>query len=704
MQSLPRFRLPGLRGDDRAVLKAVHGSQAVIGFTAGGDILGANANFLATVGYTAAELRGRHHSLFVDPAERSSPAYQAFWTALAAGQVIRSDFRRVAKGGREIWLHGSYNPVRTRTGRVARVVTFATDVTEQVLQRADAAGQVAAIGKSNAVVEFALDGTILTANDTFLHALGYSLPEVVGRPHAIFIEPAMRESAEYRAFWAALSQGAFQSGQFKRIRKDGRPVWIEATYNPILDAAGRVFKVVKFATDVTAARLRNADVSAQVAAINRSQGSVEFDLDGTIRTANTLFLDALGYTLDEVKGRRHAMFLEPGEAESADYRAFWAGLNQGQFQAGQYRRFGKAGRVVWIQATYNPVLDLDGKPFKVVKFASDVTEAVRQRDRLSLLSLVADGTDNSVVITSPDGLIEYVNPGFTRLTGFSMAEAIGKTPGSLLQGPGTDPNTVAAIRENLRKRNPFYEEILNYSKTREPYWISLSINPILRADGTLERFISVQTNITQVKMDSGSRIDAIERSNVVLEWDDRNRLVRLNKAAMDGLGVATLDAAQRLPSLAYDALFPPGQQEALRRGETLTRDMAVMGTTAAPLFLAATVQPLRHIHGALRRTVLYAIDVSAKREAVRQTEQIMSTVLDQINEIARTISGVSGQTNLLALNATIEAARAGDAGRGFAIVASEVKALAQRSSGLSTEIAGLVRDTQKQIEQLASTI
>lgn len=699
-------RLPGFRnrGDGRAVLDAVHRSQAIIEFTPRGEILTANANFLETVGYTLAEIRGQHHGLFVDPAERSSPAYQAFWTRLAAGEAIQSEFRRLAKGGREIWLRGSYNPVRTRTGRVRKVVKFATDVTELSLRQADAAGQVAAIGKSNAVVEFALDGTILTANAAFLTALGYELHEIVGRRHAMFVEASERGGDAYRAFWAALNQGSFQAGQFKRVRKDGRPVWIEATYNPILDRAGRVFKVVKFATDVTAARIRNADVSGQVDAINRSQAIIEFALDGTILTANALFLDAVGYHIDEIRGRHHAMFLAPGEAETAEYRAFWARLNEGTFHTGQYRRLGKAGRVVWIQATYNPVLDLDGRPFKVVKFASDITEAIRQRDRFSLLSLVADGTDNSVVITTPKGLIEYVNPGFTRLTGYAFDDALGKTPGSLLQGPGTDPATVAAIRENLRKQEPFYEEILDYSNAKEPYWISLSINPIFGKDGALERFISVQTNITQVKMDSGSRIDAIERSNLVLEWDERNRLVRLNQAAMDALGTTSLDAAQRLPGLGYDALFAPGEQDLLRRGQTLTRDMTLAGGAGSPLFLTATVQPLRHVNGSLRRTVLYAIDVSAKRQAVRQTEQIMTTVLDQINEIARTISGVSGQTNLLALNATIEAARAGDAGRGFAIVASEVKALAQRSSGLSTEIAGLVRETQQRIEHLAATI
>jgi methyl-accepting chemotaxis protein len=188
-----------------------------------------------------------------------------------------------------------------------------------------------------------------------------------------------RDSAAYREFWAALNRGEYQAKEYKRIGKGGREVWILASYNPILDERGKPFGVVKFATDITAQKLKTADSAGQLAAIGKSQAVIEFNLDGTIVDANDNFLHALGYTLAEIKGRHHSMFVEPSERDSGAYREFWARLNRGEYQTGEYKRIGKGGREVYIQASYNPILDLNGKPFKVVKYASDVTRQVLVR-------------------------------------------------------------------------------------------------------------------------------------------------------------------------------------------------------------------------------------------------------------------------------------------------------------------------------------
>ncbi len=218
---------------------------------------------------------------------------------------------------------------------------------------ADLEGQVAAIGKAQAVIEFELDGTIRKANDNFLKAMGYSLAEVRGQHHSMFLSEADRDSPGYRAFWAKLARGEFDGGEYRRITKDGREVWLQATYNPIFDSGGKAFKVVKYATDVTASRERRANAEGQLAAIDKAQAVIEFDLDGTIRTANENFLSALGYSLAEVRGQHHRMFVEPAFRESGDYGAFWAKLARGEYDAGQYKRIGKGGREVWIQASYN---------------------------------------------------------------------------------------------------------------------------------------------------------------------------------------------------------------------------------------------------------------------------------------------------------------------------------------------------------------
>ncbi len=249
----------------------------------------------------------------------------------------------------------------------------------------DLKGQAAAIGKSQAIVEFALDGTIIAANQNFLNVVGYTLEEIRGQHHRMFVEPGERERPEYRHFWEQLRAGEFNSGQFKRLRKGGGSVWLQATYNPILDAAGKAFKIVKYCTDVTEQKERSADSEGQLNAINKSQAVIEFNLDGTIRVANENFLKVMGYTIEEIRGKHHRMFADPAFAQSAEYREFWAKLGSGRYDAGQYRRIAKGGREVWLQASYNPIFDAGGAPVKIVKYATDVTDQRLLTDRLSRL-------------------------------------------------------------------------------------------------------------------------------------------------------------------------------------------------------------------------------------------------------------------------------------------------------------------------------
>src|SRR5258705_280381 len=236
-----------------------------------------------------------------------------------------------------------------------------------------ALAQVEAISKSQAVIEFNLDGTIATANENFLKTLGYSLSEIQGKHHSMFVEPAMRDSAAYREFWASLNRGQYQAGEYKRIGKGGKEVWIQASYNPMLDRNGKVYRVIKFATDITAEKLGSMEDAGMIAAIGRAQAVIAFNLDGTVVTANENFLKTLGYSLGEIQGKHHSMFVEPAMRDSAAYREFWASLNRGEYQAAEYKRIGKGGKEIWIQASYNPILDLNGQPFKVVKYATDAT-------------------------------------------------------------------------------------------------------------------------------------------------------------------------------------------------------------------------------------------------------------------------------------------------------------------------------------------
>ena len=364
---------------DKALVAAISRSQAVIEFALDGTILTANDNFLKTLGYALGEIQGKHHSMFVDPSERDRAAYRDFWAALRRGEYQAAEYKRIGKGGKEVWIQATYNPVLDGSGKPVKVVKFATDITARKIKTMEDAGQIAAIGRAQAVIAFEMNGTIVTANENFLKALGYTLAEIQGKHHSMFVDSKERDSAAYREFWARLNRGENQSAEYKRIGKGGREVWILASYNPVLDEKGKPFRVVKFATDVTSQKLSTADLAGQIAAIGKSQAVIEFNMDGTIIGANQNFLKTLGYSLDEIRGRHHSMFVDPSERDGAGYREFWAALNRGEYQAAEYKRIGKGGKDVWIQASYNPILDLNGKPFKVVKYATDTTAQVLVR-------------------------------------------------------------------------------------------------------------------------------------------------------------------------------------------------------------------------------------------------------------------------------------------------------------------------------------
>ncbi|MDF1750522.1 MAG: PAS domain-containing methyl-accepting chemotaxis protein [Alphaproteobacteria bacterium] len=252
----------------------------------------------------------------------------------------------------------------------------------------DAASILAALNKSQAIIQFKPDGTILTANDLFLKVMGYSLDQIQGKHHSMFAESGAQNTDAYRNFWNSLRQGNHQSALYRRYANGGREVWLQASYNPIVNSKGEVERVIKFATDVTEETLRVANYEGQVTAISKSQAVIEFEPDGTIITANKNFLNALGYDLSEIQGRHHSMFIKKGEADLPEYKRFWEALRKGEFQAAEYLRIGKGGREVWIQASYNPILDPNGQVFKVVKFATDRTERVvarREGERVGAL-------------------------------------------------------------------------------------------------------------------------------------------------------------------------------------------------------------------------------------------------------------------------------------------------------------------------------
>jgi methyl-accepting chemotaxis protein len=434
----------------------------------------------------------------------------------------------------------------------------------------------------------------------------------------------------------------------------------------------------------------NADYAGQIEAIDKSQAIIAFNLDGTILSANDLFLKTTGYGLDEVVGRHHRLFMPPHERGSAEYAAFWTDLRQGLFQSGEYRRIDKGGNEIWLQATYNPIFDLGGRLFKVVKYATDITETVAQREKFNLLSLVANETENSVVITDRERRIIYVNSGFERLTGYTLAEVRGHSPGRLLQGPNTDAGTIARIRAALASGKPFYDEILNYNKKREPYWISLAVNPVRGGSGEIERYISIQANVTTTKkrsLDFTMKLEAIGLSNAMAEWSVAGAPLSAN--AVIGKALVSLDSILNEDAIAR--LIATG---------TLRIELEWPRQSVPSLWLDAVFSVLRDLEGRPERILMCGVDVTPKRQAVEDSALAMTRMMDQIGSIIESINGFARQTNLLALNAAIEAARAQEAGRGFALIAAEIRKLAVEAGHSVDQINGLVTRSRAQIDAM----
>jgi methyl-accepting chemotaxis protein len=596
----------------------------------------------------------------------------------------------------------------------------------EILHLQDLNGQAAAINKVMGVIEFKPDGTIIKINENFLKVVGYAENEVIGQHHRMFVDSSYVASAEYQQFWRKLARGEFDQGQYKRIAKGNREVWLEASYNPIFDGEGKVYKVVKYATDITDRKYQEIDSAGQLAAINKSQGTIELGLDGKVLTANPIFLGVLGYTLDEAVGQYHHAFVSPEYAKSQDYKDFWAKLNRGEFVSGRFQRIGKGGKIIWLEASYNPILDANGKPYKVVKYATDITKQVEMEEQAKTLSLVANETDNSVVITGATGLIEYVNKGFTRLTGYTFEESVGKTPGSLLQGKNTDPETVKRIRTNLTAQKPFYDEILNYNKTGQAYWISLAINPVFDAQGNLDKFISIQTNINESKLkqvDFNTRLDAISRSTAIIEFTPTGEIVFANENFCSSVNYSLSEIKGKHHSMFVEPAERASAEYkqfwvSLGNGKFDAGQYRRLGKGGLPIWLQATYNPILNEEGKVIKVVKFATNITEQKEAAlaldSAVDEMQHVIEDakvgdisnrlQLADKTGAIASLCGGVNALLDKMTEALLTVREAGEAINTAAGEISTGNIDLSSRTEEQASSLEETAASMEELASTV
>jgi methyl-accepting chemotaxis protein len=728
-----------------------------------GNILFVNDEFCRLAKYTREELIGKKQSIVRHP-DMPASVFQDLWGTITRGKVWKGQVKNRSKDASHYWVEATITPVMGIHGKPIKYIGVRFDITAQKEQEeainqalAEAQqqqeeiaaneeelrqnmeemtttqeemarkeiemnGQFAAIDSTSAYIEFNMDGTVRIANALFLSATKYTLDEIKGQHHQIFVDKKEAFSPTYSTFWNNLRAGIPQVGEFKRIAKDGSEIWLTANYTPVLDLAGKPVKVIKLATDTTVQKLRNADFEGQLEAIGKSNAVIEFNLDGSVIKANDIFLHLLGYQFDEIKGQHHQIFCEREYVNSLDYKIFWEKLNRGEFVSNTFKRIGKNGREIFIQASYNPILDVNGKPFKVVKFATDITEATVQRkiNEQAFLQVVhfinemAAGNFNAHMQLDGLALDKNLSKVTTDLNLLrdTLKDVINGV-NNVVKAAGQEGNLRA--RFNINTATGDWKELgdsLNslLINVSEPI---LEINRLITAlsMGDLTNRFAMQANGDIKDMANALNI-AMGNLNKLMRHIESNSLTVASSSSQMLEKAESMKSTTSEVSSSISQMAEGAQEQASRIDESSKLVEGILKSanetgSKAEVINGAAERGQRTCQDGLkiiRKVVNNMSEITNSADITSNSIEVLTNRSEEISRTLRVITDIASQTNLLALNAAIEAARAGDAGRGFAVVAEEIRKLAEDSRKSAVDIEKVIKDVQKDTNSATKAI
>ncbi len=362
--------------EEQGRLQAISSVNCILETDARGRIVNFNTMFSQSLGYDAKQLQNtRLEQLFFE-SNSDQANHREIMDALKDGEVVSGQFRLKSNTEKEVWAEGVFSPIKNQKNELQRIVFIFRDNTAEKLSYIERETKLKVVDQTLAMIEFSVDGNILNANSNFLNCVGYTIDEIRGKHHRMFVDKHYASTSDYQAFWEGLARGESFDGEFQRVGNHGKDIWLQATYYPAYDTQGRIIKIIKFAFDITLEKLKSTETKAKLETIDNGLAFIEFDVSGHILNANRNFLKAMGYTLLEIKGQHHSIFCTLKYTQSDEYRDFWLKLSEGESFSGRFERVGKYNREVWIQATYSPIKNFHGQVIKIIKYAYDVTNEV----------------------------------------------------------------------------------------------------------------------------------------------------------------------------------------------------------------------------------------------------------------------------------------------------------------------------------------